>query len=510
MDLHQYITALRKGWWIILVCAALGTGAAALVNVNATPQYASTVTFFISTPTEGGTSPLAADQFATRRITSYVGLLSSDVTAQRVLDDTGVDLSVGQVSARISGDSDLNTVLLTATVTDSSPERSLLIAEGLAATFGEVVDEVDPIGPDQVVLRVISGPTLNPQPVSPRSTFNLALGFGAGLVVGVAIALGRQLLDNTVRQPQLLATLTGAPVLGAIPFDKSAKRSPLILDTHARSVRAEAFRQVRTSLQFIDVERPVHVLVVTSSVSGEGKSTTSVNLAVAFADSGRRVLLIEADLRRPRVSEYLGLERAVGLTNVLAGQVAIDEVVQRWGRSGLSVLPSGSIPPNPSELLGSPAMVDLLTQLRAMFDVIVIDTPPLLPVTDGAVAAVHSDGAVLVVRYAKTTKSQITTAVQSLRSVDARLLGTIVAMSPPKGGDGYEAYGYNLDEGQRQTEAPIGVRAAPGRRCDPGTGPADPAEPPTAPTAAEAAPPSTEAAAPDGQRQRPVQPAGGE
>ena len=442
MDLLQYVTALRKGWWIIVLAVLLGAGCGALVNVRATPQYASTVTFFISTATEGGTSPLAADQFATRRITSYVGLLSSDVVAQRVLDTTGVDLTESEVKARITGDADLNTVLLTATATDSSPERSFAIADGIAKQFGAIVNDVDPIGPDNVVLRTISGPTLNPVPISPRTTLNLAAGVLLGLVVGVVVALMRQVLDTTVRQPQLLRGLTDAPVLGIIPFEKSARKSPLVVDGGGRSIRAEALRQLRTNLQFVDVERPVRVLVVTSSVADEGKSTTATNLAVAFAESGRRVLLVEADLRRPRVADYLNLERSVGLTNVLAGQVEIADVLQQWGEGGLTVLPSGSIPPNPSELLGSPRMLELLEYLKTLFDVLVIDTPPLLPVTDGAVAAAHADGAVLVVRYGKTSRGQIINAVRSLKSVDARLLGTILNMTPRKGADGYESYGY--------------------------------------------------------------------
>ena len=136
MDLRQYWVAIRKSWWIIVLVALLGMGGGFLLTLRATPQYASTVTFFISTPASGGTSPLAADQFATRRITSYVGLLSSDVTAQAVIDKTGVDLTTKQVRSAITGDADLNTVLLTATVTDPSPDQSLLIAQGLATEFG--------------------------------------------------------------------------------------------------------------------------------------------------------------------------------------------------------------------------------------------------------------------------------------------------------------------------------------------------------------------------------------
>ena len=275
---------------------------------------------------------------------------------------------------------------------------------------------------------------------------NLAAGLVAGLLLGISAAVLRQMLDTRIHQPQVLRDITESPVLGVIPFERTARKSPLVVNTLGRSVRAEALRQLRTNLQFVDVERPVRVLVVTSSVAGEGKSTTAANLALSFAEYRRSVLLIEADLRRPRVADYLGLDRTLGLTNVLAGQVAVDEVLQSWGDAGLVVLPSGSIPPNPSELLGSPAMLDLLRHLKARFDMIVIDTPPLLPVTDGAVAAAFADGAVLVVRYGKTKRAQIAAAARSLKSVDARLLGSILNMAPARGSDGYGSYNYGYYE----------------------------------------------------------------
>lgn len=467
MDLRQVAIALRKGWWIVALFVLLGTLAGFVANVCATPLYASSVTFFVSTPTDGGASSgasaLAADQFATRRITSYLGLLKSDVLAEKISTQPDVDLDVSQIQSQITGDADLNTVLLTAVATDSSPDRSVAIATAIASQFGPIVNKVDPIGPQSVVLRVISGPT-KPVAVAPRKTVNLTVGFMIGLALGMGLAVLRQLLDTTVRQAQVLRTLTEAPVLGVIPFDRAAKRSPLIVNNSARSARAEALRQLRTNLQFIDVERPVRVLVVTSSVADEGKSTMSANLAVSFAESNRTVLLIEADLRRPRIAEYLGVERSVGLTNVLADQVPFQEVLQPWGRSGLQVLPSGSIPPNPSELLGGPKMLELLALLKRRFDVIVLDTPPLLPVTDAAVVAAHADGAVLVTRYGRTTRGQVATAVRSLKSVDARLLGSILNMTPTKSSDSYESYGYGHYEDEPSTDRASARDEAPNAR----------------------------------------------
>lgn len=449
VDLHGYVQAVRKYWWLVLLVTGLCVGASVVLTYTAAPQYESSVTFFVSTPPTADGTALQADQYAQRRVNSYVGLLTSEKLAQSVIDTADLDMTVSQVTGSIAAAADLNTVLLTATVTNSSPEQSLAITTAISTQFGQMVAQLDNHGSPEsanVVLNVVSGPTLNPEPVSPRKSLNIGLGVLLGLALGLASAILREVLDNTVRSPQVLRTLSDAPVLGVIAADRGSKKSPLIVDNHARSVRAEAFRQLRTNLQFIDATRPVGVLVVTSSIAGEGKSTTAINLAVSFSDSGRRVLLIEADLRRPRVAEYLGLEGAVGLTNVLVGQAAIDDVLQPWGRGGLTVLPSGTIPPNPSELMGSPLMAELIIQLRKSFDMIIIDTPPVLPVTDAAVASRLADGVVVVVRYGKTTRNQVSTALRSLTAVDARMLGTVLTMSPVKGAEAYSAYGYYEDD----------------------------------------------------------------
>jgi capsular exopolysaccharide synthesis family protein len=192
---------------------------------------------------------------------------------------------------------------------------------------------------------------------------------------------------------------------------------------------------------------------VTSSVASEGKSSTAVNLAIVSAETGRRVLLIEADLRRPRAADYLGLERAVGLSNALAGQVPVRDVIQPWGTDGLMVLPSGSVPPNPSEMLGSQNLVNLIADLRTMFDLVIIDTPPMLPVTDGAVASTVADGVLVVVRYGKTTRNQVNASIDSLEAVDARILGCVLTMVPRKGAasTGYDGYGYYEDDPKKRT-----------------------------------------------------------
>jgi capsular exopolysaccharide synthesis family protein len=193
--------------------------------------------------------------------------------------------------------------------------------------------------------------------------------------------------------------------------------------------QAEAYRRLRTNLRFLNLAGPSRSIMITSAVPGEGKSTTAINLAVAMAEGSSRILLIDADLRRPSAARYLGLEGAVGLTTVLIGEAAVEDVIQSWGGS-IDVLPAGQIPPNPSELLDSAAMSGLLRRLGASYDTILLDTSPLLPVTDAAALSRFVDGALLVVGCQTVHRNQVADALGSLAAVDARVLGLVLNQVP--------------------------------------------------------------------------------
>jgi capsular exopolysaccharide synthesis family protein len=452
VDAKGALHAVRKHWLLVTVAVILGICAGGYVVFSATPRYMSSVVFFVSTPASDDASALAADQFATRRVNSYVRLVRSDKLANMVINDTQLHVDTTTITHEVSATADLNTVLLKVKVIDPSRGRSLRIASSIATQFPQMVGEIDTVGSksQNVRLAVVSGPRLSRFPIRPSKTLNLGLGLIAGLLVGIGIAVLREVLDATVRSQEVLRETAGHPVLGATPYDSAAKSEPLLIGGSLHSVRAESFRQLRTNLQFMNVDQPTRVIVVTSSVAAEGKSTTSANLALVFAETGQRTLLVEADMRRPRVTEYLSLERSVGLSNVLAGQVQVDEVLQDWGEGNLSVLAGGTAPPNPSEILGSHGMLDLMATLRERFDIIIVDTPPLLPVTDAAVASVLADGVVVVVRYGKTTRAQVASAMRSLEAVDARILGTVLTFTPAKVSatyGGYDGYGYYEDPG---------------------------------------------------------------
>jgi capsular exopolysaccharide synthesis family protein len=449
MDLRDYLRAIRRRWWLVVGAVAVAVGVAVVGTLLTPPRYAASVTFFVSTRGAAVSDAYQGGLFSQERVKSYVDVLTSNRLAQAIVAKQPLGLSADAVQAGITAQAVPDTVLVKATVTDGDRARALRIAQLLAIEFPGLVKTLEtPPGAKSPAIGVdiIAEPRLAAAPVSPQPLRNIGLAVALGLITGAGVAALRESLDTTIRAAETLAKAAGAPVLGAIPFDGKADRSPLMIEGSAQSTRAEAMRQLRTNLQFVNVDRPLESLVVTSAVPGEGKSTTVCNLGIAFAEAGKRVILVDADLRRPKLAEYLGMEGAVGLTNVLAGQVGIGDALQPWGGSGLWVLPSGYVPPNPTELLASRNMADLLTALGSGFDVIIIDTPPLLPVTDAAVMATVADGCLLVSRHGKTTVPQATAAAGALAAVGAQLHGCVLNMAPRKGAGAYTYYSYASEE----------------------------------------------------------------
>lgn len=445
VEMTDHLRAIRKHWWIVLVVSVVSVGLAVLVTARTTPMYASTVTFFVASSADTGTA-LQADEFAQRRINSYVGVLTSEKMADRIVKERNLPLDATALMKEITAVANVDTVLLTATVVDADHDRSLEIAGAIAHDLGPLVAELDNRGSAKtanVSLNVISGPTLDPKPVTPRTTLNIGLGVLVGLALGIALAIAREITDTTIRSVDELGSAADVAVLASIGLDKRSKASPASTTTDTWSPRAESYRQLRTNLMFSNVGKQMRVIVVTSPMGNDGKSTTAVNLAIVLAETGKPVLLIDADLRRPSIADMLGIEGNAGLTNVLADQVEPEDAIQKWGTGGLRVLPSGTQPPNPSELIGSERMSALMTWLRGQFETIVIDTPPVLPVTDAVVAAALADGVVLVVRQAKTTREQTSRALTTLRAVGVHIAGAVLNMVPIKdrsAGDGYHAY----------------------------------------------------------------------
>ncbi|WP_020579207.1 polysaccharide biosynthesis tyrosine autokinase [Actinopolymorpha alba] len=460
MELREYLRVIRKQWMILVLCMTATVAIAAVMVLRTTPTYASKATLFVSV-TQTDNSAVSAYQgglFSQQRARSYADLVRGEAVTRAVIQELGLSMSPSTLGSKIKARVLPETVLLEITVTDTDPARAQRLTGAVSdkfATFVQELERPNPEAPSPIKATTIDAPTLPGAPIAPQPSRTLSLGILAGLVLGIGIAVLREIFDTSVKTAESLSSKTDAPNLGVISHDPEAQSNPLVVHIEPRSPRAEAFRQLRTNLQFVDVDRHPKRIVVTSSVPSEGKTTTTCNLGLTLAQAGQRVILVEGDIRRPRLAEYLGVESAVGLTSVLIGRIAPQDAIQPWGDIPLQVLASGPLPPNPSELLQSRAMEMLLSELERRADVILIDAPPLLPVTDAALLARMSDGAVLVVRHGKTSTDQIETAIGNLAKVDARLLGTVLNMAPAKGPEaltyGY-GYGYGIEPGRRRSK----------------------------------------------------------
>lgn len=280
-------------------------------------------------------------------------------------------------------------------------------------------------------------------PVYPRPLRSAVLALVVGLILGLGIALLLEFLDDSViSKADLEAALLGAPVLATIPAIPGWKDSdPPRVQTLEKpsSPASEAYRSLRTAVQFLGLERDNLVVAVSSPRPGEGKTTTAVNLAVLLAGASQRVCLVCCDLRRPRVHEFFDMDNEIGLTSVLTGAQSIEDALQAIPDvAGMDLLASGPLPPNPAEVLGSNLMRKLLVDLRDRFDVVVLDCPPLLPVTDAVVLAPQTDAVLVVARAGRTRADEAERAADALRQVGIEQIGGVLnATTAELGGYGY-------------------------------------------------------------------------
>ncbi|GAA5520061.1 iron-sulfur cluster carrier protein [Demequina sediminis] len=303
-----------------------------------------------------------------------------------------------------------------------------------------------------VALQTLDSANTPGAPFAPNEKQAAAIGLLAGFAIGVALAFTRATLDRRLRSAEDVEREFDIPVVGALPFDESVAKMGPVRATSDFAMK-EAVRQLRTNLMFLDVDNPPRVIVVTSSLPGDGKSTVSYKLAEAIAESGTNVVLIDADLRRPTLATNLGLPDGAGLTDVLVGRVRAEEVLQPYGPTdNLYVMAAGVIPPNPSELLGSGAMRTLLYSFPEDA-IVLVDTPPLIPVTDAAILTARTDGAVVVARAGRTTIDVLDKALQAFDRVNGRALGVILDAVPRKGAH-KDKYAYAYDYEYADPKAP--------------------------------------------------------
>lgn len=458
LNLQDYVKMLRSRWITVCVTVVVAVLGAVAVTLLTTPLYQASTRLFVSTSAGASLAETyQGNRFSQERVISYAELLMGETLAQRTIDKLGLDSTAGELRENVTASAKRDTVLIDVKVLDASPVRARDIANTLSDEFVALIRELETpeVGavPDSRVV-VEQRASLPDHPVVPETMRNIAVGLALGVALGIGLAVLRDLLDNTVKDRRTVEEITNAGIVGSIPLDKERRRSAAISFESDNSSIAEAFRKLRTNLQFLAVDNPPRVIVVTSSTPSEGKSTTSINIALALAEADHNVVLVDGDMRRPTLHKHLDLVQPVGFSTVLSGAASLDEALQKTRFTGLTVLTSGAIPPNPSELLGSLAAKKLLSEMRAKFDYVIVDSTPLLAVTDAAIMAAGADGVLIMARYGQTKRDQLTHAMGSLRDVGASVLGAVFTMTPARGNASY-SYNYSYyGEGAPRRKSP--------------------------------------------------------
>lgn len=440
MSLKDIALAARRRWVLVVALSVVGLFVGLSIGLLSSAQYAARSFVYVAgQPSGDGSGAYEGALLAEQKARAYSEIVSGGSFATRIAASVGGDPA--EVAEQISVSTQADSSLIEVVASDPSPQRAAILADAGAAGMVALVGGLErptPDRPSTVTAVAVEPATVPIQPVGIGTSTCAVLGLVFGLLAGLAIAVLWSVLDTTVEDSLELATLVDAPILGAVPRDAGSEH--LITDLDRSSPVAESLRQIRTSLGFVSLAGEISTLMVTSAVEGEGKSTTAAGLAVVLAQQGRQVVVVDADLRRPHLTDLFGLPGEVGLTNVLLGQVSLDVALQAGADGQVAVLGRGTEPPNPADLLTSPALAALLRRLAERFDLVVLDTPPLLAVADAAILAPQCDGVIMVVRAERTTSRAIAQASQRLRDASARHIGCVLTMGRSKV-EGYRTYG---------------------------------------------------------------------
>ncbi|MCY7401297.1 MAG: polysaccharide biosynthesis tyrosine autokinase [Nocardioides sp.] len=483
MTFGDFARLSRAYVWVLIGCTVLGALLMMAKTTRDPVLYSATASGLVrigsatSPGEEQGNSVLAED-----KANLYAFLVSKTPVAEQVVEDLGLDIPPAAIAGRFSASVDADVNALTISAIGSTPEEARDLANAVVDAVVVVAREIEtgessPRGESLVRIVPLEEAQLPGAPFTPDYLRAALQGGAGGLGLAYAFLISRRLVDRRIRSVKHVEEATGAAVLGIIPKED-------VLDRDQRGVRgdlgraAESFRQLRTNLRFVDVDNEPRRIVVTSALAGEGKSTVSANLARVMAQAGTQVLLIDADLRRPMLATTFEVDGTVGLTQALAGDVDARDVIADSGIDNLSLLPAGRIPPNPSELLGSMRMKQLIDDLSRDYFVI-LDAPPLLPVTDAGLLAAVCDGALLVQAAGKTQIEQSQNCRRVLDQVGGRLLGVVLNKAPMKGASamayggayggyggygGYESTESTTSDGEADTTAEKGRRKLSARR----------------------------------------------
>jgi capsular exopolysaccharide synthesis family protein len=446
LDIMDYLRIFRRYWWVVVVLTIVGAAGGYVTTLFLTPEYQSTARLFVAT--QNGTSVTEAYQnnlFSQERVISYAGLATSEQVAARAVDQLKAPISPEELRSKIVAAPVDKTVLLDLSVTDPNPAVAQTYANAVANELVGLVSELETSrrgGSPAAGLVVVDEASYPTSPTGLSLWMMIALGALIGLVVGLIAAVVWGVLDKRLRGETAVEGTTGTHLIGALPSDRSRK-SVAVVDLNGEGLYAERVRELRTNLRFAvppGAGGAARSIAVTSPSSGEGRTTTAVDLATALAESGRSVVLVDADLRNPALADLLPLDpqsrmAAVdrGVSTVLAGehelpQALIDQVPV--GAHSIALLPAGPKPARPGELWANDRASALFEDLERGFDYVVVDTPPLNSCTDGTNVGALCDGVLLLSRIGRTTTSALRRAIRSLQAANVRLIGPVATFEP--------------------------------------------------------------------------------
>lgn len=473
IDIARLWKAIWRRAWLIVLTAILCGAMALLITVYLiTPQYQATAMFYVnnSSVSIGDSSVTidSADIIASKNLVdTYIVILNSRSCLNDVIDYANLDYGPTQLKGMITASSVNSTEVFQVVITGPDPEEAEKIANAIAYILPNKISDIV----EGTSAKVVDYAIVPSAPSSPNKTTNTALGFVLGFVFAVAVIAILELLDNTVRSEEDITQISKHPILASVPdmaihskggyyYDgyvkKKSKKKKLLENESSKNVvlvgdgisfaASEAYKLLRTKIQFSFADdKNCRVLGISSALAGEGKSLSSVNLAYSLAQLGKKVLLIDCDMRRPSLAVKLDIERVPGLSNYLAGRIGIDVVLQTYGADAedkvpFHVITAGRVPPNPIELLSSEKMAQMLEKLRECYDYIVLDLPPVGEVSDAIVAAKIVDGVLMVVCQNYCSRNAFSHAIEQFEFVNSRILG-IVMNRVSERGRGYYRYG---------------------------------------------------------------------
>lgn len=490
-DFRQPLSLFWHWAWLIVLVTLVAGAAAYIFSKRMTPYYQSSTTVLVNEAPATKTTDYSSVMMSEQLTSTYAQMMAKDPVLTQVISQLGIRMTLEDLKKLVTVTPVRDTQLIAVTVETTEAQLSADIANTMATVFSNQIREIQSerfaqskatlegqlaetekqiaiyqtqageavtaeekerldskvtqyreiysgllqsyesvrLSEAQTVSSVVQVETAKPalKPIRPKALQNTLLAAVVGFLLAAGVIVARDALDDTIKTPEDILRKFKLPILGVINHQQNGEVEAPITLKEPRSPTAEAYRTLRTNISYASVDQPLRTLLITSSEPGEGKTTTLSNLAVAFAQDGKQVIVADCDMRHPRTHISFRLNNRKGMSTLFAqSSYVLDGSCQPSGVENLSVVTTGSLPPNPSELLGSKKMESILSAMEQNADVVLVDTPPALAVTDAAVLAPKVDGVLLVVRPGKTRARALSQTLEQMRQVGANVVGVVI------------------------------------------------------------------------------------